>query len=81
MQAAAAIRIARLVRSFGPVTALKGITADFARGRITGLVGPDGAGKTTLMRLIAGLLAPTGGELRVEEEKISKKQRKRNQLK
>jgi len=67
MQAQAAIRLARLVRSFGSVTALKGITADFARGRITGLVGPDGAGKTTLMRLIAGLLAPTGGELRVEE--------------
>ena len=34
-------------------------------GAVTGLVGPDGAGKTTLMRLFAGLLGPTHGELRV----------------
>ncbi|HXY06056.1 MAG TPA: ATP-binding cassette domain-containing protein [Burkholderiaceae bacterium] len=63
---AVAIRLESLVRRFGDVTALEGITADFARGRITGLVGPDGAGKTTLLRLIAGLLAPSGGQLRVE---------------
>ena len=61
-----AIRLQALVHNFGAVAALKGISADFARGRVTGLVGPDGAGKTTLMRLLAGLLAPTGGRLRVE---------------
>ena len=45
--------------------ALDRITATIKPGQVTGLVGPDGAGKTTLMRLMAGLLAPTGGKLTV----------------
>jgi ABC-2 type transport system ATP-binding protein len=47
------------------VTAIDGISAQIEAGRITGLVGPDGAGKTTLIRLIAGLLAPSGGRVEV----------------
>ena len=47
------------------VTALDGITADAAPGAVTGLIGPDGAGKTTLMRLIAGLLRPDAGRIEV----------------
>ncbi|MDD5579925.1 MAG: ATP-binding cassette domain-containing protein [Methylobacter sp.] len=46
--------------------ALDGISATIQPGRITGLVGPDGAGKTTLIRLMAGLLAPTSGKIRVD---------------
>ena len=45
--------------------ALSGINAIIPMGKIVGLVGPDGAGKTTLIRLIAGLLLPTQGEIRV----------------
>ncbi|MDE7240463.1 ATP-binding cassette domain-containing protein [Desulfovibrio sp.] len=45
--------------------ALKGVSASIPAGRITGLVGPDASGKTTLMRLLAGLLAPTAGSLRI----------------
>jgi ABC-2 type transport system ATP-binding protein len=45
--------------------ALSGITARIEAGQVTGLVGPDGAGKTTLMRLMAGLLTPTEGKLTV----------------
>ncbi len=45
------------------ITALDGLSFSLARGRITGLVGPDGAGKTTLMRLAAGLLMPGRGEV------------------
>ncbi|HUN92056.1 MAG TPA: ATP-binding cassette domain-containing protein [Burkholderiaceae bacterium] len=63
---AVAIRLDAVERRFGGIVALRGISVDVRRGIITGLVGPDGAGKTTLMRLMAGLLAADGGSLRVE---------------
>jgi ABC-2 type transport system ATP-binding protein len=46
--------------------ALKDINVSISKGKIIGLVGPDGAGKTTLIRLIAGLLIPTQGRISVE---------------
>ena len=46
--------------------ALEAVSAMLRPGQITGLVGPDGAGKTTLIRLIAGLLEPTSGTIRVD---------------
>ena len=65
----AAVRLADVRRSFRAgkrvVTALDGITASAARGAVTGLIGPDGAGKTTLMRLIAGLLRADAGRIEV----------------
>lgn len=45
--------------------ALAGLTAEIRPGIVTGLVGPDGAGKTTFLRLLAGLMNPTAGEIRV----------------
>jgi ABC-2 type transport system ATP-binding protein len=48
-----------------PVRALDGISFEVRHGELTALVGPDGAGKTTLMRLIAGLLRAEGGSLMV----------------
>ena len=56
-----------LVKTFDPKgpPAIDGLDATILSGRVTGLVGPDAAGKTTLMRLMAGLLAPTSGELKV----------------
>ncbi|WP_316976278.1 ATP-binding cassette domain-containing protein [Shumkonia mesophila] len=47
------------------VTAIDGMTMRIGAGRITGLVGPDAAGKTTLMRLVTGLLKPDSGTIRV----------------
>ncbi len=47
------------------VEALVGLSCRIERGRLVGLVGPDGAGKTTLMRLLAGLLRPDRGEVAV----------------
>ncbi len=52
-----------LVRKFGATTALKGIDLSIARGEMFGLIGPDGAGKSTFFRIVAGLLAPTSGTL------------------
>ncbi len=58
------VEIERLTKVFlSP--ALKNISASFPKGKIIGVVGPDGAGKTTLIRLIAGLLTPTEGSISV----------------
>ena len=48
-----------------PLVALDRVSLSVTRGQLTALVGPDGAGKTTLMRMMAGLLAPDEGSLRV----------------
>lgn len=47
--------------------ALHDISSTIHKGKITGLVGPDGAGKTTLIRLLAGLLTPTSGSITIQE--------------
>lgn len=52
-----------LVRNFGAVTAVRGLSFEVAAGEIFGLVGPDGAGKSTLMRMLAGVLPPHGGQI------------------
>ncbi len=54
-----------LLRRFGAVTALDGLSFTVARGELFGLVGPDGAGKTTAIRALAGLIGLDGGEARV----------------
>ncbi len=58
----AAIRVAGLTRRFGELTAVDGLTFSVARGELFGLVGPDGAGKTTTLRMLAGVLRPSAGE-------------------
>ncbi|RYY45764.1 MAG: ABC transporter ATP-binding protein [Sphingomonadales bacterium] len=50
-----------LAKRFGDTVALDGVDLAVAPGKITGLVGPDGAGKTTLIRILAGLMAPSEG--------------------
>ena len=57
-----------LVKSYGNVTALKGISLQLESGRIVGLLGPNGSGKTTLIKLANRLLQPTSGELRIAGE-------------
>ena len=63
--ASRAAKLDGLRKEFGKVAALGGITAELPRGLILGLVGPDGAGKTTLIRLLAGLMEPTAGTIEV----------------
>jgi len=60
-----AATVTALVKSFGATRALDGISATLPAAKVLGLVGPDGAGKTTLMRLFAGLMAPTAGTVEV----------------
>jgi len=63
---AAAVAFEKLVKRFGPgVPAIADLSATIPYGQVTGLVGPDGAGKTTLMRLMAGVMLPSGGRIEV----------------
>jgi ABC-2 type transport system ATP-binding protein len=59
------IRALNLTRRFGTLTALDSLNLEIARGEIFGLVGPDGAGKTTTLRLLCGLLDATEGSATV----------------
>ncbi len=54
-----------LVKTFGSLRAVDGLNLQVQAGEIVGLVGPDGAGKTTTMRLLCGALTPTSGRMRV----------------
>ncbi len=54
-----------LVKTFGDQRAVDGLNLHVRAGEIVGLVGPDGAGKTTTMRLLCGVLKPTSGRIRV----------------
>ncbi|MBI1912298.1 MAG: ABC transporter ATP-binding protein [Deltaproteobacteria bacterium] len=56
------IKIEGLSKSFGDVLAVDGLTLDIKKGELFGLVGPDGAGKTTTLRLLAAILEPSAGE-------------------
>jgi ABC-2 type transport system ATP-binding protein len=66
-ETAAIIRVEDLAKSFGrgrkARAALAGLSFEVGKGRLIGLFGPDGAGKTTLMRLLAGLLLPDRGRI------------------
>lgn len=59
------VQIKNLEKVFGKQTALHNINADIPKGKIIGFAGSDGAGKTTLFRLLAGLLLPTQGSISV----------------
>jgi len=54
-----------LTRTFGQITAVDGLTFAVSSGELFGIVGPDGAGKTTTLRMLAGVLRPTSGEVSV----------------
>jgi ABC-type multidrug transport system ATPase subunit len=60
-----AIKISNIGKAFGPVKALDDISLEVRSGEIFGLIGPDGAGKTTLFRIIATLLLPDAGRAEV----------------
>jgi len=55
------INTEKLSKNFGPVTAVDGLDLQVKPGEIFGLVGPDGAGKTTSMRMLAAIMDPTAG--------------------
>ena len=60
-----AIKIENLKRSYNEIIAVKGVSYSVAKGEMFGLVGPDGAGKTTTIRMLTGLLRPDSGNAEV----------------
>ena len=59
------VKILNLTKSFGKIRAVDSLSLDIEKGKITGLIGADGSGKTTLIRLVTGLLIPDSGEITV----------------
>ena len=57
-----AIRVENLTRSFRDVTAVSDLCFSVDRGELFGLLGPDGSGKTTTLRMMAGILRPSSGD-------------------
>ncbi len=64
--AVVAVRARGLQRDFGELRAVRDVSFEVAAGEIFGLVGPDGAGKTTTMRMLAGVLGPQAGSIEVD---------------
>src|SRR6185369_284816 len=59
------IEVQDLVKKYGQVAAVKGISFTAKPGQVTGFLGPNGAGKTTTMRMLTGFLPPSSGTARV----------------
>jgi ABC-2 type transport system ATP-binding protein len=68
----AILEVKNLVKQYGDLTAVKGISFDIQKGEIFSLLGPNGAGKTTTISMISGLLEPTSGEAFIGGYSITK---------
>ncbi|MDQ3656692.1 MAG: ATP-binding cassette domain-containing protein, partial [Chloroflexota bacterium] len=60
---ALAIETRDLTKQYGPVKAVDSLSLGVRQGEIYGFLGPNGAGKTTTLRMLLGLIEPTGGEI------------------
>jgi len=61
-----------LVKSFGGITAVGGVSIQLAAGQIVGVLGPNGSGKTTLMSMLAGLVRPDRGRVEVTGRDVTR---------
>ena len=67
------LKVNNLVKRFGGLTAVKGVSFEVEKGEILGVIGPNGAGKTTCFNMIAGSFSPTEGNILFEGKEISGK--------
>jgi len=63
---ASVIQVSDLTKVFGPLTAVNRLNLRVGKGEIFGIVGPDGAGKTTTLRMLSGIMDPTSGSAAIE---------------
>ena len=66
------VEVKNLVKNYGTIEAVKGISFSVAQGEIFGLIGPNGAGKTTTLRVISTLLTITSGSVKIMNYDLSK---------
>ncbi|MEO8294868.1 MAG: ATP-binding cassette domain-containing protein, partial [Gemmatimonadota bacterium] len=64
------IRLIGLTKKYGKFTAVDGINLTVPEGELFGFLGPNGAGKTTTLRMIAGILKPSGGTVEIGGDDI-----------
>jgi Cu-processing system ATP-binding protein len=64
------VRVEQLIKRFGKAEVLRGVSTTFQPGRTTALIGPNAAGKTTLLKCVLGLVRPTAGRLLVGDEAV-----------
>jgi NitT/TauT family transport system ATP-binding protein len=68
---AAIVRIAALKKTFGDLEAIRQLSFDVGDGEFLSVLGPSGCGKSTLLMIIAGLIDPTAGEIRIQDAKVA----------
>ncbi|NIO49316.1 MAG: ATP-binding cassette domain-containing protein [Candidatus Aminicenantes bacterium] len=71
-----AVKIKNLTKKFNQLAAIDNINLKIEKGEIIGIIGPDGAGKTTFLRLLAGLLKPSSGSIIFERIDVAKNPQK-----
>jgi NitT/TauT family transport system ATP-binding protein len=67
----AIVRIAAVKKAFGEVEAIRQLSFDVADGEFLSVLGPSGCGKSTLLMMIAGLIDPSAGEIRIKDAKVA----------
>ena len=66
------LHIVNLYKKYDSLLALDGLNMEIKKGQLYGFVGPNGAGKTTTIRIVAGLLRPTGGQVWIDGIQVGK---------
>jgi branched-chain amino acid transport system ATP-binding protein len=65
------LRLEGISKRFGGLEAVAGLSLEIERGRITGLIGPNGGGKTTIVNMISGLMPPSAGRIWLGEDELT----------
>ena len=74
------IKVSNVSKSFEDLTALHNVSLNIRRGSLYGLVGSNGAGKTTMLKLLAGIYSQDEGEILIEEEKVFENNRVKGKI-